>query len=199
MTISAFHWYVEHDPHEFQQKARGIYSADEWTPRAKSAVRSYGGPRADTEKRPERRQSLDSLSKVFFLRFFSFLCTGFPCLCETAYEGHPPASHQFWLPDWPHLCRESCGESAALIPAPNSWAREAHRERPRAEAECAASGSASEASAPAGAVRTVLGEGVRGLSDVSRCRGPVSGGGAALATRATPRLSRSSSSAHTER
>lgn len=77
MTISAFHWYVEHDPHEFQQKARGIYSADEWTPRAKSAVRSYGGPRADTEKRPERRQSLDSLSKVFFYGSFRFSVPAF--------------------------------------------------------------------------------------------------------------------------
>lgn len=162
MTISVFHWYLEHDPQAFQQKARGIYSADEWTPRAKSAVRSYQGPRADTEKRPERRQSLDSLSKVFFYGSFHFsVCTGFPCLCETAYEGHPPASHQFWLPIG--LTSGSCGESAALIPAPKSWARAANRETPRAEAECAESGSASEASAPAGAVRTVLGEGVRGL------------------------------------
>lgn len=48
MTISVFHWYRDHDPHDFQQKARGTNSADEWTPRARSAVRAEGGPRAET-------------------------------------------------------------------------------------------------------------------------------------------------------
>lgn len=74
MTISVFHWYRDRDPHDFQQKARGTNSADEWTSRARSAVRSQGGPRTD--------------AGVFSGSFHFFLCTS--CVLGSRRPPHLP-------------------------------------------------------------------------------------------------------------